>query len=392
MKKAVVHLPSWFPCKTSALSGIFIRKQIEALNSFDDYEHIVLIWHDTADTRLRSPFTFVTSFLNLLKKDEIWEENSVIYYKFHYFKTNEIYFGSNETRLFSRIKKIILKLQKQKKIELIHAHISFPAGFFAERLKRDLLIPYIISEHMSPFPFEHLVYDIQNTIISPVKNSGKIIAVSNDHRNEIKRITGVDPIVIPNVVDEREFHLTESKKNTGSFRFLLIGLLKEQKGIDILLNAVKIIKDRNRRNFTVKIGGSGEIVNSLKLLIHDLKIENYIEWLGEVNREHICDIYADCDSFVSSSRHESFGVAIVEALACGKPVISTRSGGPEDIINETNGILVAKEDPIALAEGMEWMMDHIGKFEPSRIREDYLKKYSREVIATAYLKVYNEII
>ncbi len=392
MTSSIVHIPSWFPSNHSVYSGVFIKKQIEAINSFDNYKHIVLTWQDTAPALLRNPLSFIKSIINLFRKDETWVEDSIVYYRFHYFYTDILLFGNNDKRLYKRVKKIIEKFQINNKVEFIHAHVTYPGGYVAEKLKHDLKLPYIISEHMSPFPFVSLLDSLSDKIISPIRNAEVTIAVSKDLAGDIKRITEKDAVVIPNVVDEREFNLKEDIKVKAKFEFLIIGLLTRQKGIDILLHAVKLIVEKGSFDFVVRIGGSGEIVNELKEMVKELHIENYIVWLGEISRERLPEAYLKCDAFISASRHESFGVVIVEALACGKPVIATKSGGPEDIINSTNGILVEKENINALAYGMEWMMRNMNQFDSSKIREDYLRKYSRKVIAEAYHKIYDEII
>ena len=72
------------------------------------------------------------------------------------------------------------------------------------------------------------------------------------------------------------------------------------------------------------------------------RLEQRVRLLGALSREQARDELRGCDCFVLPSRHESFGVVLAEATACGRPVISTRCGGPESIVTKENGILVEK--------------------------------------------------
>jgi len=86
-----------------------------------------------------------------------------------------------------------------------------------------------------------------------------------------------------------------------------------------------------------------------------------------------------CDALVNSSVIETFGVTLIEAMACGKPVIATRSGGPEDIVKPENGLLVTKDDVPALAQAIIQMAQTYTRYDPQRIRESVTSRYSEAV-------------
>ena len=85
-----------------------------------------------------------------------------------------------------------------------------------------------------------------------------------------------------------------------------------------------------------------------------------------------------CDVFVLSSLHETFGVVVGEAMACGKPVISTRCGGPEFIVNEENGVLVDVANAQALAGAMEDFIADRVSFDPQTVRASVVNRFSPE--------------
>jgi len=389
----ILHVPTWYPTEDDKLSGIFIKNHIETINSYDDNKHFLLSWHRTRYSSLKKPLSFVKGFFNSLTSPERSNQDGLQVVNFNYFNSHEQLFGSNEKRLCKKIRGIVKKISASSKIDLIHAHVTYPGGFLAMKLSRKLGIPYIISEHMGPFPFpEYREKEfLSKRIVEPVKHASRVIAVSNFQKNEIMQWTGSAAEVIPNVVDEELFNVSD--KPVGSMiEFILVGILSEVKGIDILLNAVKKVADKGIHNFHISIIGSGAILDELRAQSAQLKIEQFISWKGAMDQRQIARELRESDCFISSSRHESFGVAIVEALATGLPVIATKSGGPEDIIKQNNGILVNKEDPGALAEAIIEMTGSVRKYSKTGIRSDFLDRYSTKVIAGLYNKLYREVV
>jgi glycosyltransferase involved in cell wall biosynthesis len=388
----VLHIPSWFPNKKNTIGGIFTKKMIEAIAKYDTRQHIILHWHNTSYASFKHPFGFIKAVLKSLQKPKVMMDDKVKYYTFDYFWSNEKIFGSNDKRLKQKILSVILDILKVEKVELLHAHVTQPAGEVANLISNQIKLPYIISEHMSPFPFNAYKSEIERLIITPIQYANFTVAVSSHQAKEVYSTTGVTPYIIPNVVDENEFQLQTELREKTMFRFLVVGILSFQKGIDILLQSIALLKKKNIVSFKVAIGGDGPILEDLKLLASKLAIENEIEWLGSLSRDQLKYQLAICSCFVSSSRNESFGVVLVEALACGVPIIATRSGGPIDIVNNTNGILIENENPEALAIGMEWMMNNRDSFNAFTIREDYLARYSQKVVAAKYINLYDTII
>jgi len=97
------------------------------------------------------------------------------------------------------------------------------------------------------------------------------------------------------------------------------------------------------------------------------------------------------DCFVLASQSESFGTVYIEAIACGKPIIATRCGGPESIVNDGNGILVPVDDYEKLAEAIIKMITESDKYDPVAIRKDFLDRFSKKVVVEKYVKIYKEL-
>jgi glycosyltransferase involved in cell wall biosynthesis len=127
--------------------------------------------------------------------------------------------------------------RERGRIDLIHAHVSFPAGWLAMRLSSDTGIPFVLTEHMSPFPFTHFERDgrVVPEVAEPLRHARRVTAVSRALAEQIREKTGVEAEVIPNGVDETLFAPGPSRG--GPFTFLTVGAIETQKGIDVLLTA-----------------------------------------------------------------------------------------------------------------------------------------------------------
>lgn len=136
---------------------------------------------------------------------------------------------------------------------------------------------------------------------------------------------------------------------------LTVARLVPRKGIDTTLHAfANLLPEMPSARYIV--AGSGPDLPRLVALARDLRIDSQVRFLGRVGDDMLPDLYRSCDVFVMPSRSEppdveGFGLSLLEASACGKPVIAARSGGMEDaVVHGTTGWLVPPSDPVALAD------------------------------------------
>lgn len=162
--------------------------------------------------------------------------------------------------------------------------------------------------------------------------------------------------VIPNGVDIGRF----AGAGTGSLRSELglqsdhilvgaIGNIRAPKAYDVFLRAAKLLKDQSPRyRFAIAGQGSGQLYDALMSLRSELGLEREVTFLGL--RSDIASILGSLDVYALSSTTEGFSIACIEAMAAGIPVVATRSGGPEEIIEDGHsGLLVPIQDPQSLA-------------------------------------------
>lgn len=383
----ILHLASWYPTKQSAINGIFIKKNIEAISRYDrQNKHYLLSLAEYEFVSWKQPLRLL-KFLTGKKKAMADETKGVVSLKPSFVISHQKLFGTEVKQMQRQIEKMMMKLGLS--FDLIHAHVSYPAGAIAQGINRTKQIPYIISEQMGEFPFAYLLPQ-KKRITEAVLQAKQIIALSRYQQLQIKNFTVREALIIPNAVDVKMNSEELHSIADGIFKFVLVGLLTPVKGVDLLIEAVSLLKSQGVQQFSVTIVGSGKSEIELKQLAVEKGVEDYFSWKGICTNEETLNIVAGCNAFVCASRHESFGVALVEAMMLGLPVVATKCGGPEDTVNERNGILTANQNPVALAEGMKWMMANSSRFDKNAIIQNAKEKYSGEVVAASYLQLYQE--
>ncbi len=281
--------------------------------------------------------------------------------------------------------------------DVIHAHNARYAGVLASKIKQEYHTPYILTEHSSEYAKKPISAPDMELMASAFRNADKRVVVSPHLGVILEKVVGdsVCPwIDIPNILDAKfakQDHEVAANKQRGlEFRFLNVGTLVENKGQADLLRAFAT-RLRGDKSVTLRIGGSGELRQSLEELSQQLGINQQVSFLGELRHEQVLDEMRQCDVYVHSSHYETFGVVIIEALACGKPVISTTCGGPEHIIKKHNGILVPVGDIDDLGDAMVAMRDNVDNYDRRLIRQDCITRFGERAVVSQLSQIYSAV-
>lgn len=279
--------------------------------------------------------------------------------------------------------------------DIIHAHNTLNAGILANLIKKKYGIKYLITEHSSGYA-RGLVPHYSISSIRQALNEAETLIVVSPKLGELLKATFKGAIHslhwVSNILDSIfEKNVTANKQNKDNvFRFLNIGSLEYNKGQIYLLEAFAS-NFKAQDNVELRIGGDGPMRMELEELTYALGIEKQIIFLGHLSRDEVLTEMNNCDVFVLPSIYETFGVVLIEALACGKPVIATKSEGPECIVSGDNGVLVPVKDPLALGEAMELMRKNIGNYDPVRLREDCIAKFGEREIVSKLSAIYERL-
>ena len=213
-----------------------------------------------------------------------------------------------------------------------------------------------------------------------------VLAVSRALAKNMRANTGVEAVVVPNIVDTAQFALQSVPHER--FTFVSAGNLIPVKNMAELLHAFAALHGEPR----LIIFGDGPESGALRALCAELGLYSRVSFRGQCPREELAEAYAAADCFVLASRSETFGVAYIEAMAAGLPVIATRCGGPEDFVTEENGILIPADDESALTGAMERMMLRREDYDSAAISADTRRKFAPETIAARLTELYEGVL
>lgn len=389
-------IPSWYPSEAQPIGGVFTQEQAEAIADLcPDINVIVSTWgHYDGEIPLRRPWLLFKVFLWRLRQQGnkitqhkgVWEVfNPVVSW------SHRLPSGGAGRLIDVNRRNLKLAVGRFGNIDLIHAHVSYPAGYVANLLAKEFGIPYVLTEHMSPFPFPSLMHNGKPIpeITQAFDQAAAVIAVSPSLAKRIASFGYGEPTVIPNVVDERRFSTGEPR--SGKFVFFTLCGLTDQKGVDHLLEAIALWNPPADL-FEFRIGGDGPMRAAYQALAVRLGVADRVRWLGAVSREDAPRLFRECHTYTMPSRHETFGVVYAEAIASGKPIIATRCGGPEFIANPDNGILVDVGDVKGLAKAMQSVATGLDSYKPDVIRIDFEKRFSRKAVVGQLAKLYRSIL
>ncbi len=356
----VLHVASWFPANEADFSGVFVREHLCCLTPH--VEQAVVIASPNGDDRESKEHGIVTHRTRLRHTRGQWLVPYV---------------------------SAVVRFAKQFRPDLVHAHVTRPAGVAARAVATTQHIPYVITEHTNPFRALFATHVANRAAFRwALRGASTVTTVSQGHAEEIRVILpDLEARVIPNTVDIGRFR--PRSRRDGPARLLFIGRLDRLKGCHLLLEALGH-PELLRMAWTLRIVGAGDEETSLRTAAAALG--ERAQLLGYQEPARMADLLAETDLLVLPSFRESFGVVLIEALASGVPVLATRCGGPTDIVTDTVGRLVPPGDVPGLVEGLAWMIVHHHRFEPAALRREVDSRFGFAAVASQFLQVYREAL
>lgn len=264
------------------------------------------------------------------------------------------------------------------KPDVIYSHYLW-MNYFNACLGKKFHIPTVGVEHWSELNRSEMNSSIKAIGMETYPRLTKLICVSQALADRINSVFGVEGSVVNNIVDI-DYNLGMKKEKTDKkVKIVSVGRLTPQKKIDDIIKALAKV-DLSKDSWELTIVGSGPLEEELKNLTQQVGLDSNIHFVGLKSHEEVCQIYSKSDFFCLASDYETFGVVFVEAMSFGLPVIGTRCGGPEYIINKNNGLLVERGDIDGLAEAIKTMMNTYKSYSAESIIVEVKAKYSPEAI------------
>jgi glycosyltransferase involved in cell wall biosynthesis len=279
--------------------------------------------------------------------------------------------------------------------DLIHAHI-YSAGVPAVAIGTRSGVPVVLTEQFSGFPRRALSRVEVRKARYAYKRVARALPVSR-HLMEAIESYGIDaPFeIVPNVVDTSLFYPREGerKQQDARRRLLFVGNLEplQSKGFPTLLRALARLNDR-RRDWRLDVFGDGPETSSYETSAAALGLGEQVEFHGPRPKPVIAQTMRASDLFVLPSRFDNLPCVIVEALASGLPVVSTKVGGIPELVDERSGRLVPPDDPIALTDALDSTLEEIDTFDRGAIAEAAGDRYSLEVVGKRLTEIYEAVL
>ena len=199
--------------------------------------------------------------------------------------------------------------------------------------------------------------------------------------------------LIPNGVEIAEIELKTLYNNADTIRVIFVGRLDKTKGLDVLLNAFKILTTQMATiDCQLTIVGKGPLKQQLHEMVEALGIAGYVHFAGEVKEVPV--YLSNSDIFVLPSRAEGMSNALLEAMSAGLPCITTDIAGNSALIqHERNGLLVEKDAAVAVARAVHRLATtpDLRKRLGRTARQTVEEQFDIAHIAKRYSKLYKEI-
>lgn len=366
----VVFLARWYPHKYDPMFGLFVQRHAEAAALYDD----ITVVYVHPDEHAKGKYDI-----------ERVNENGVDTIRVYYRKEGRI-------RSVWRYRQACLKgLRMAGKPDVIHVHVLTRMGWMAYRQKLLHGTPYVITEHWSRYlpgndfsGWWHL-----RLTRCVVRNAKSVTTVSRVLAQAMQGYGLTNPSyqLLPNVVDTDLFkpmpHCNDIPK------IIHVSCFEDKsKNISGLLKAMRILKDKGIPYQAVLVG-DGVDLEAMRQRAVALGLTDRVRFTGLLQGQALAEEVASGDFFVLPSHYETGGIVLLEAMACGLPVVATRVGALPEIVNESNGLLVAPDDENALAEAMEQCCHNYRDYDTETLRGQVVERYSYAYVGGLIHQLYS---
>lgn len=246
------------------------------------------------------------------------------------------------------------RLHSERKFDLCFAWSGVPAGAMALCLRRWYGLPYLVRVCGPDIPGYEKRHRFIYPLLAPVirwtwHGAEKVVVKCKAEQDRIRNLEPTTRLaVIPNGVDTEAFTPGPPVADHGPLRLIIVARLIEHKGHSTLFHAMHTLV-QEECDIVLDVVGEGDAIRACKALVAKLELQEYVSFRGYVPREKIAACYREAEVFVLPSHGEGMSVSTLEAMAAGLPLVVTRTGGTDELVEEgVNGFTFAFGDVGAL--------------------------------------------
>jgi len=280
--------------------------------------------------------------------------------------------------------------------DLTHAHTVFSGGYAARQLQKKYGTPYIVAVRNTDVNifFKYMVH-LRKTGLDILRHASKIIFLSPAYREQVLRdyvpLKDLEAIagkseVVPNGIAELFFDQNaQPKQLNGKLKLIQVGRLMKLKNPELTAKAAEILRSRGRDVELTFVGGLED--ESYRPLLE----KDYVNWFDNCPQSEVIGHLQQADIFVMPSHIETFGLAYVEAMSQGLPVLYTAGQGFDGQFNDGEvGFAVSDSDPKQLADSIEKILENYETM--SRNAISGAQKFRWDTIGSRYTELYREAV
>ena len=380
-KRNILFLSSWYPNRIKPTHGNFVFQHAFAASQYHNVNLLYVCLDDqlkggTELVKSKNPFPSTIAYI---PKSTI----PIIGFIWNYMRIILCYF-----QLVREVK------NEGFHPELIHANVVYPIGIVARLLSIRHKIPYIITEHWTCYHQE--VYPrpskLQMFFTRLVANKAALILPVSEDLAQAMRSKGIhsDMSVVYNVIDTCLFVPGNPNNRNGNQLIHVSSLDPIQKNPSLLFRAFSELI-MWKPELQLHIVSDGDF-SFFKEEIIQLKIDRQIVFHGMLEAKEIAAQLQNSDLFVLTSRFETFGVVLIEAISCGLPVVATNVGGVKEVVPKEHGQLVPSENLEALVSAIKEQLSRLNKYNTNEMHHRATENFSYQAIGKRFTAIYEAII
>jgi glycosyltransferase involved in cell wall biosynthesis len=333
----------------------------------------------------------------MMKSDSVrWrEECGAIYGEFPTLVIGRL---GGAARAFSYVwglRRVLKAVRREFPFQLVHAHTALLDGAAALETKRVARVPVILTEHTGPFGVLTKTPGMRRRVKRAIVEADRVLAVSHALKRTMQQIfpdLGARIDVVPNGVDQSIFYpRPRIASDNDAPTVLWIGFFDGLKRPLLALSAFALAA-RRIPSLRMRFVGRGPLERDLKRAIGELNLEDRVRVEDYKDRTTLASSIANAHVLLVTSTVETFSLVTAEALSTGIPVVSTRCGGPEELISEPWLGRVTDDSPEALSDALFAIVNNLADFPAERLHAYARKRFGMEVVVGRLQAIYRDVL
>ncbi|ALE92659.1 hypothetical protein AOC05_10655 [Arthrobacter alpinus] len=383
----ILFVPSWYPGDETDFSGSFFIEQAAAIVQAGHQVGVVAVngipVYARAERRAREHGIrhTVESGIETYRLDSVLPFPKVP--------------GGNQRVMLSAWRTLLTRyISEHGRPDVLHAHAMFPGGVITHALSDEFEIPFIVTEHR-PSSMERLaerwngVHGRRSAVAA-----SSLVAVARGFATELNQAYGVGEEkwqYVPGLLSPQFQDIATRPAPAGPFIFGHVSHLDPGKRVDLLIGAFAD-KFADSPDVRLRIAGGGVHKDELVALAARYGVGDKVDFMGAVPRTRIVEEFSVSHVFVLPSAAEAFGTVLWEAMACGLPLVASKTWAGRNAVTAENGLLAGIDNRAELGEAMVKIKENFERYDPEAIRAICLDHCGREAFVSQYEVLYAKAI